>query len=364
MEVLPGGGHIASWIRKTGDGAQINPFWVPPWPTIDPSHFEQIKTGDYGEGADAKLLASISGHLTCLDSFGPSECGVHGEFPITEFACQTLDNGIALRATLPLARLAIQRVIEFLNPSIVMVHTEVRNLNDTPRTVCWQEHPTFGPPFMEPEVTTVDMVRSRVSVLPDWHPNQSVVNHGLGTDWPEVMMCSPLGGEFLGSLRKLDPPAYGRFTPQLIDPEEYYAWFTVINPRLKLLIGYLWGRESFPYIGNWEEVCGRDKAPWNSRTIARGIEFGLSPDPAGREALIEREQRDGSKYTITIPPGDRPLKRSFLMFLFPLDDGEPTVEAVESQYGKLIVRLAGGRHIAQRMSAEPCNPMTNGKDDH
>jgi len=36
----------------------------------------------------------------------------------------------------------------------------------------------------------------------------------------------------------------------------------------------------------WEENCARNYAPWNGRTKARGMEFGTTPMPIGKEAIF------------------------------------------------------------------------------
>ena len=82
------GGHIAEiFDKQTG----VNPLWVPPWPSIEPSAFDPAGTA-YGEGAEAKLLAGIMGHNLCLDLFGgPSSeeaaagMTVHGEGSVVSY---------------------------------------------------------------------------------------------------------------------------------------------------------------------------------------------------------------------------------------------------------------------------------------
>jgi hypothetical protein len=38
----------------------------------------------------------------------------------------------------------------------------------------------------------------------------------------------------------------------------------------------------------WQENCSRTGPPWSSRTITLGLEFGASPIPESRRAMIER----------------------------------------------------------------------------
>jgi hypothetical protein len=41
-------------------------------------------------------------------------------------------------------------------------------------------------------------------------------------------------------------------------------------------------------MGIWEENCSRTQVPWNGATITRGMEFGVSPFPESRRAMVER----------------------------------------------------------------------------
>ena len=42
------------------------------------------------------------------------------------------------------------------------------------------------------------------------------------------------------------------------------------------------------WLGIWEENNSRDRAPWNGKTLTCGMEFGASPMPETRRAMIER----------------------------------------------------------------------------
>jgi hypothetical protein len=46
-------------------------------------------------------------------------------------------------------------------------------------------------------------------------------------------------------------------------------------------------------MGIWEENHSRATGPWNSRTLTRGMEFGASPFPESRKAMIERGELFG-----------------------------------------------------------------------
>jgi hypothetical protein len=89
VTVLKEGGHIAEILDKR---SAVNPLWIPPWPSIEPSIYDPQKHPEYGTATDAKLLAGIMGHNLCLDMFGgPSEeefqAGItpHGEGSVVPY---------------------------------------------------------------------------------------------------------------------------------------------------------------------------------------------------------------------------------------------------------------------------------------
>ena len=66
------------------------------------------------------------------------------------------------------------------------------------------------------------------------------------------------------------------------------AFFVAFSPAARLAFGYVWSPADFPWMGIWEENCSRPNAPWKSSTLARGMEFGVSPFPESRREMIER----------------------------------------------------------------------------
>ena len=86
----------------------------------------------------------------------------------------------------------------------------------------------------------------------------------------------------------IDQPACGAYSAQLMDPRRENAFFMAWSPRSKTLLGYVWKLADFPWLGIWDENCGRTAPPWNGNSVARGMEFGVSPMPETRRAMIER----------------------------------------------------------------------------
>ncbi|MDX2150410.1 MAG: hypothetical protein SFV54_06735 [Bryobacteraceae bacterium] len=284
------GGHIAEFLHKPSG---INPLWQPPWPSIEPSAYHPARHPEYGGTVESRLLAGIRGHNLCLDVFGPPSpeeaaagIDVHGESSVAPYQHeQTGDRELTLRATFPLAQLRFERRLRLLPGATLAIRETVENLTPLDRPLAWTHHVTLGPPFIEPGVTRLDMpVRRSMVFEPDLGPDGHYAP-GAVFDWPHA----PRRDGATTDLRLY--PAAERsagITSHLTDEAAQQAWFLAFHPGLQLVFGHSWTRADFPWIVIWEENRSRTAPPWNGRTITRGIEFGASPFPETRRAMITR----------------------------------------------------------------------------
>src|SRR5277367_2055954 len=68
VTVLKEGGHLAEVLHKNSG---VNPLWIPPWRSIEPSTYDPVRHPEYGSDAESRLLSGIMGHNLCLGIFGP-----------------------------------------------------------------------------------------------------------------------------------------------------------------------------------------------------------------------------------------------------------------------------------------------------
>jgi len=295
VTVLEEGGHLAEIFDKR---AQVNPLWVPHWQSIEPSAYSPALHPEFGAGSDGKLLAGIMGHNLCLDLFGgPSQAeaagGItaHGEGSVNSYEIAEAANGLLMAIRLPLAQLLFTRSLE-LHGHSVRIRETVENLTASDRPIAWTQHVTLAPPFLDPATTEfrASMTRSMVS---ETDPGESAyLETGAHFEWPMApCLC---GG--LADLRRMkcEAPASG-YTAHLADAEREDVFFIAFSPRYNLALGYVWKRADFPWLGIWEENCSRQGSPWNSRTVTRGMEFGVSPFPESRIEMIERGRLFGER---------------------------------------------------------------------
>ena len=288
LTVLPGGGHIAEIFDKASG---VSPLWVPPWPSIVPSQFDRRQHHEYGDAVDAQLLSGIMGHNLCLDIFGvPSEeearagLPVHGEASVVDYDVAPDAGQLVMRARLPLAALSVERRVE-LRGRGVWIRETVANAAAVDRPVGWTQHVTLGPPFLVKGETTFRASLTRSRVVESTFGTDDYLTPGADFEWPAAPQ---LAGGTADLRRFTDAAVSDAYTAHLTDPDREHAFFAAFSPAHRVAFGYVWRRADFPWLGIWEENLSRRHAPWSGRTITRGMEFGVSPFPETRRAMVER----------------------------------------------------------------------------
>ena len=289
VTVLEQGGHIAEIFHKQ---AGVNPLWTPPWQSIEPSTFDPIvHRSIYGSGTEAKLLAGIAGHNVCLDIFGgPSReeaaagLTVHGEAPVATYHVTEIDRALVMRAILPLVHIRFERRIE-LHERAISVHERIESLCGFDRPIAWTEHVTLGPPFLEKGATEFRASATRSRVFESEFGVADYLQRGAVFEWPNAPRAD--GG--VVDLRLFTGASHSSaYTAHLMDQMSPTAFFVAFSPRSKLAFGYVWIPRDFPWLGIWEENYSRTAPPWNGHTLTRGMEFGVSPFPETRIAMVDR----------------------------------------------------------------------------
>ena len=284
LTVTAEGGHIAEILHKASG---VNPLWIPPWPSIEPSAWSAKRHPEYGADAESKLLAGILGHNLCLDLFGAPSAEeaaagmtVHGEASILPYQISASGAEMTAACLLSIAQLQFQRHIR-LEGLRVLISETVENLAALDRPIAWTQHVTLGPPFLEKGVTQFRA------------PGIKARSLGATSDWDWPWRPRAAGGQ--EDMRVFtSAAASGGFDSVLMDPQRDQAFFLTFSPTTKVLFGYVWKRADFPWLGVWEENHSRRHAPWNGRALTRGMEFGASPVPESRRQMIDRHSMFGA----------------------------------------------------------------------
>jgi hypothetical protein len=288
VTVVAEGGHIAEILdKRTG----VNPLWSPKWDSIDPSSLAADRVAFYGGPADGPLLAGILGHNLCLDIFGgpsPEElaagCTTHGEGSVARYHLVTDGMTMTASATLPLAHLDFQRRLQLRDTSVLISET-VTNQSAFDRPIGWTQHATLGAPFVQNGVSEHRCSATRAKVFEHPFGPADYLVPGAVFDWPQAPRID--GG--VADLRCFSrAAASSAYTAYLMDPSREQAFFVVYSPEFQLAAGYIWRRQDFPWMGIWEENRSRPQTPWNLDEITWGFEFGCSPFPETRRAMLDR----------------------------------------------------------------------------
>jgi hypothetical protein len=286
------GGHIAEIQHKP---SAVNPLWLPPWPSIEPSTYDYARHPEYGAGDDARLLAGIMGHNICLDTFGAPSAEeaaagmpVHGEGPVIPYEVSAnIEGEMILAATLRLAELRFSRRITLAaGSSVVLLSETVESLAASDRPIAWTQHVTLGPPFLEAGRTQFRMPATRSKA------GDAGFNDNLGPYQPDAEFAWPFCPLKNGTTEDFrvytKGPVSGGFSTHLMDPAREQAFFLAWSPTSRVLFGYVWKRCDFPWLARWEEYRLRSDPPWKGRTITCGMEFGVSPLVESRRKMVER----------------------------------------------------------------------------
>jgi hypothetical protein len=290
---LEEGGHIAEIFDKaTG----VNPLWTPPWPSIEPSEYREFSSDlIYGSGSDARLLAGIMGHNVCLDIFGPptddeakAGLGAHGEGSVAPYELTASGGDLLAYARFPIAGLEFERHIH-LRDRLVLIRETLKNLTSTDRAIGWTQHVTLGPPFLEQGATVFRASASQSKVFESAFGAHDYLRPGAEFDWP---MAPALDGGVADLRVFADATQSSAYTAHLMNGDAT-AFFVAFSPRVELALAYVWKAADFPWMGIWEENHSRMNPPWNGRTMTRGMEFGVSPMPETRDAMVKRGELFG-----------------------------------------------------------------------
>ena len=207
------------------------------------------------------------------------------------------------------------------------------NLGAFDRPISWNHHVTFGPPFLDAEVTLFDMPATRSKVCPASFSSNMALQPDAEFDWPNAPAKE--GGVL--NLRTSAKGKYGHYTAHLLDPALKTAFIAVCNPRLRLLVLYVFDRNDYPWVGNWEESYARQHVPWKGREFCRGFEFSSTPFPIPRRETIARGPLFGES-TYRWLPAKSSTTSKYLIALFEIPQDFGGVASAEIGKGSLLVR--------------------------
>ncbi|MGH9343337.1 MAG: hypothetical protein ACRD19_06210, partial [Terriglobia bacterium] len=131
-------------------------------------------------------------------------------------------------------------------------------------------------------------------------------------------------------------PGLGLLVTLLLDPRREFEWIAALNLRHRLLIGYRFRRQDFPWMAIWEENKARAEAPWSGKTQARGLEFGSTPFPVGKLEAFSRGSLFGTPSFSVVPALGR-KSVSYVAFLTQVPANFAKVSDIRAGASEILV---------------------------
>ena len=332
LTVLPEGGAMVK-LGLVGERQPVDPLWNP---------FAIAR--DAGQNRPANFYR---GHFICVDGFGPSSpeeqaagLPMHGEAHRLPWQLDShgKQNGMltaAFSVTLPLSHERLTRTYRIADgENIVWVESELENLLAFDRPAFWGEHATIGAPFLEPGKVVVDMPSQRAKTKA--YPLQgNTANRQLQpfTDftWP---LAPARDGQTFDLRSAPMRPGSTDHTASLIDPSRTLGFVTALHLERRLLIGWVFRREEFPWVQTWLAYPGPGR-------MARGLEFATQPFDLPRADVL----KSGSLFdtpVFRILPAKSKIAATFLMFYTTVPEGFKKVDDIRFEGGTLVIEDRGG----------------------
>jgi hypothetical protein len=325
-----GGAFVRLTLKE--DPKKINPMW-------DPIRMAR-------ETRTPSRFGSSLGHFVCVDGFGPAspdeqKAGLQGHGEAHRLAWERTSAGrsgnrlhAAYRVALPLVQEVFTRRVELVDgEQVVYVDSELESLTAFDRPANWAEHATIGAPFLAPGKTVVDSSAGRCQTRPH---QQQPSNRTLASGRDFVY---PMAPKLDGSMRDVrlvpDPPDSMDHIGCTVDPSRAHGFVTALNTSQRMLLGYLFRREEYPWIQEWLNYPP-------TGALSRGLEFGTQPYDVPRRQAVTMGTMFGVPAFRWLPAKGR-IGSRFLFFWTRIPDGMNKVDDVRLEGGKLIVTGSGQR---------------------
>ena len=361
---LTGGGHLAEFrLREPSGTLGLNPLWIPPWKTIEPYRYKgKLHAHRYGPPVSGRTISGIAGHNLCLDYFGTPSVdevkqglSIHGEAPTLRWRktrSRTTANQAVLELSvrLPIAGLKFARQITLRQGEPVAYFREtVRNERRADHFFHWVQHVTLGPPFLTHDESRIYVSAKRGRTFPHGYEGKALLESSRDFHWPHAPAA---GNDTVDLSEPFIRAGLGFVATLLLDTQRDVEFVAALNRQHHLLFGYCFRRRDFPWIAIWEENQARTEAPWNGCCQARGLEFGSTPFPVGRqEAFANGPLFNAPRFSIVPSRGRKTAE--YVAFLIRVPEDFNEVLDVRLSTNNIEVRgSAGGKRQTLRIRAD------------
>lgn len=163
--------------------------------------------------------------------------------------------------------LYIEKIITMKsNKSSISIKESVSNLGNERLNFMWGHHPCFGEPFLSDDCLINFKAKEITSSVESISDNPLVLANATGIlkDFPG------LDGKKVDLSKVLDKNA--RVTDLLYANKLLENWFSIVNIKKKVGIGYVFSKSIFKYLWLWLSYGGSENYPWFGSTYNLAIE--------------------------------------------------------------------------------------------
>ena len=235
---------------------------------------------------------------------------------------------------LPILQEVFTRTLRMVDgENVIYVQSELESLLGFDRPVNWGEHATIGAPFLEAGVTTVDMSAKRAQTRPYPEKPQAIplrLASAKDFTWPMAPLANGKKVDLRASPAK---PNSLDHTTCLMDPSRKLVFVAALNPSKRLILGYVFRREDYPWTQSWELY------PADLR-MARGMEFATQPYDVPRRETVQTNSHVRNA-DVSMAAGE-------------IENREPLPAVLRARAGGLSQsgRCAGGRRQAHHRRSQ------------
>ncbi len=325
-------------LELRGDPESLNPLWNPIRMSRELGQASRSNTGSMGS-------------FVCVDGFGGTSqeehaAGLpgHGEAQMQTFEIQesgkTGKTGtITLHARLPLVQESFTRTFRMVDgENVIYVESALSSEVAFDRPISWAEHTTVGSPFLQSGVTLSSISGSRAQNRPyQGTGSPGAVRRlasGVNFTWP---LAPGLDGKLTDLTAPPEKAHYMDHATVLVDPALDLGWIATVNTARRLIIGYMFKREEYPWVQNWGNF------PENGK-FARGLEFSTQPYDESRRLTVAKSGMFDAP-TFRWLPAKSTIRSHFLLFYARTTDGFGKVVSVRLQNGHIVIEDSAKKQI-------------------
>ena len=291
------------------------------------------------------------GHFVCVDGFGSGSAeermaGLpgHGEahtqpWEIRQSVKDGKTGSVMFQTHLPLVQENFSRTLRMVDgENVIYVESMLASELAFDRPISWAEHTTLGSPFLQSGVTISSVSGSRAQNRPYQGMGTPAATRrltsGANFTWP---MAPGLDGSIIDLTAPPEKAHYLDHAVVVVDPALRLGWIATVNTAKRLVIGYIFKREEFPWVQNWGNYPDNGK-------FARGLEFSTQPyDESRREAVAKNGMFDAS--TFRWLPAKATIRSNFLLFYAHTPEGFGKVENVRLENGQIMIEDGAKKRI-------------------